>query len=280
MVPAVRGRLSLLAAAFLFSTGGAAIKATTLDAWQVSCFRCAIATLALVVLVPGARQAWSWRLVPVSLAYAATLLTFVTATKLTTSANAIYLQATAPIYLLALSPLLLREKIGRRDVALAAVIALGMSLFFFGGSPIAVTAPNPPLGNLCGAASGICWALTVAGLRRHREAGIAVVAMGNLAGALIALLPAWPLPAFSAPDLAAVLYLGLFQIGLAYFCMTRGLRHVPAFEASALMLLEPALNPLWTFLLHGERPAGLALLGGAIILAATLAQVLTSRVRD
>lgn len=279
MVPEVRGRLSLLAAAFLFSTGGAAIKATTLTAWPLASLRCAVAALALAVLVPAARSSWSWRLVPVSLAYAGTLLTFVLATKLTTSANAIYLQATAPVYLLAISPLLLRERIGRRDVALAAVIALGMSLFFLAESPVAATAPNPPLGNLLGAASGVCWALTVAGLRQHREAGLTVVAMGNVAGAFIALAPAWPLPAVGAGDLAALLYLGIFQIGLAYVCMTRGLRHVPAFEASALMLLEPALNPLWTFLLHNERPAGLALLGGAIILAATLAQALTSRRR-
>lgn len=242
--------------------------------------RCAIATLALVVLVPAARQHWSWRLVPVSLAYAATLITFVLATKLTTSANAIFLQATAPVYLLALSPLMLGERIGRRDVGLAAAIAVGMSLFFLADDPAGATAPDPAMGNLLGAASGLCWALTVAGLRRHREAGITVVAMGNLAGALTALGPAWPVAALSATDADAVLYLGIFQIGLAYFCMTRGLRHVPAFEASALLLLEPALNPVWTYVLHGERPGNLAMLGGGIILTATLAQAVTSRTRD
>lgn len=242
--------------------------------------RCAVATLALVVLVPAARQHWSWRLVPVSLAYAATLITFVLATKLTTSANAIFLQATAPVYLLALSPLMLGERIGRRDIALAAVIAVGMSLFFVAGDSAGATAPNPWLGNLLGAASGFCWALNVAGLRRHREAGITVVVMGNLVGAVLALGPAWPIAPLAAADVAALLYLGIFQLGLGYFCMTRGLRHVPAFEASALMLLEPALNPVWTFVLHGERPANLAMLGGGIIMAATLAQAVTSRARD
>lgn len=270
----------MLAAAFLFSTGGAAIKATTLGAWRVASFRCIIATLALVVLVPEARRGWSWRLVPVSLAYAATLLFFVLATKLTTSANAIFLQATAPIYLLVLSPVLLHERIGRRDIGLAAAIGLGMALFFVAGGPTVSTAPNPSLGNLFGALSGVAWALTVAGLRRHREAGIAVVAMGNLAGALIALGPALPVASISGWDAAALAYLGVFQIGLAYFCLTVGLKQVRAFEASALMLLEPALNPVWVFLLQGERPAPLAMLGGAIILVATLAQALwASRTR-
>lgn len=276
MVSEVRGRLAVLAAAFLFSTGGAAIKATSLSPWQIASFRCFIATAALFALVPAARRGWSWRLLPVALAYAATLLFFVLATKLTTSANAIFLQATAPVYLLILAPLVLHEHITKRDLALAAAIAAGMALFFFADSGAVATAPNPSLGNLFGAASGAGWALTVAGLRRHREAGIGVVAMGNLTCALIALGPALPVAALSLADAGAILYLGIFQIGLAYFCMTQGLKTVPAFEASALMLLEPALNPVWTFLLHGERPAPLAIAGGVIILTATLVQAATS----
>jgi len=274
---ALEGRLALLAAAFLFSTGGAAIKASTLTAWPLASLRCLVASLALVVLMPEARRGWTWRLLPLSFAYAATLLTFAVATKLTTSANAIFLQSTAPLYLLVLSPLLLREKIAGRDLALGAVIAGGMSLFFLAGDAAQATAPNPVPGNWIGAASGLFWALTVAGLRHHRASGVAVVAMGNLLGGVLALAPAWPLPALTLADTASLLYLGIFQIGLAYVCLTRGLRTVPAFEASALLLLEPALNPVWTFLLHGERPASLALLGGALILAATLVQGFTRR---
>jgi drug/metabolite transporter (DMT)-like permease len=58
------------------------------------------------------------------------------------------------------------------------------------------------------------------------------------------------------------------QIGLAYVLMTRGIRGVPAVEASMLLLLEPALNPIWAWLVHGENPGRLPLLGGAVILAA------------
>src|SRR5512134_191229 len=91
-------RLAALAAAVLFSTGGAAIKATHLASWQVASFRSGIATLALLSLVGEARRGWSWRVLPSAAAYAATLITFVLATKLTTSANAVFLQSTAPLY--------------------------------------------------------------------------------------------------------------------------------------------------------------------------------------
>src|SRR5688500_15647594 len=104
-------RLQVLAAALLFSTGGAAVKATTLTAWQVAGFRSGIAALAVFLLVPAARRGWTWHVVPVGVAYAATLVLFVTANKLTTAANAIFLQASAPLYMLAFGPLLLREPV-------------------------------------------------------------------------------------------------------------------------------------------------------------------------
>ena len=83
----MKGRLFVLLAALLFSTGGAAVKAITATAWQVSAWRCAIAAVVLTALLPEARRHWSWRLLPPALAYAGTLLLFVMATKLTTSAK-------------------------------------------------------------------------------------------------------------------------------------------------------------------------------------------------
>ena len=106
-------RLKLVGAALLFSTGGAAIKATTLTGWQVASFRSGIAALAVLLLAPEARRGWSWRAVLVGVAYAATLVLFVTANKLTTSANTIFLQATAPLYMVVLSPWLLGERVRR-----------------------------------------------------------------------------------------------------------------------------------------------------------------------
>src|SRR3990172_9137079 len=97
-------QLQLLAAAVLFSTGGAAIKACTLSSWQIASFRSVIAAVALFLLLPDARRRWTWRAVAVGAAYAATLMLFVLGNKLTTAANTIFLQSTAPLYILLLGP--------------------------------------------------------------------------------------------------------------------------------------------------------------------------------
>ena len=113
-------------AALLFSTGGAAIKSTSMTAWQVACFRSGVAALVLFVALPQWRRFWSPRPMLVGVAYAATMILYVTANKLTTAANAIFLQSTAPMYLLLLGPLLLREKIRPRDLSYTAAMVVGV----------------------------------------------------------------------------------------------------------------------------------------------------------
>jgi drug/metabolite transporter (DMT)-like permease len=271
----LRNRLLLIAAATLFSTGGAAIKAATLTSWQIASFRSAVATLALVLIVPAARRAWTWRLWPVAATYAVTLVLFVLATRLTTAANAIFLQSAAPLYLLLLAPLLLHEPIRRSDLLFIAAVGIGVALVLFAGDRGEATAPNPALGNRFGAGAGLAWALTISGLRwigRHgaENASTPAVAAGNLIAFLVCLPMALPVTGIAPADIAVLLYLGIFQIGLAYFFVTRAIRYVPAFEATAVLLLEPALNPIWTWLVHREQPGWPAIAGGSIIILATL----------
>ena len=272
----VRYRLQLLAAAALFSTGGAAIKAADVTAWQVASYRSGIAAVAVLLLVPAARRGWGWRVWVVGVPYAATLVLFVGATKLTTSANAIFLQSTAPLYVLLLGPWLLRERVRRNDLFFMAAVALGLALFFVGADVPTTTAPDPRTGDLLAVLSGVCWALTVIGLRwlgtatPGAGAGLATVAVGNII-ACLAILPATlSAPAPDAGDWLVLGYLGFVQIALAYVLLTPALEHVPALEASTLLLAEPALNPIWAWLVHGEVPGVWALAGGALILAATL----------
>jgi drug/metabolite transporter, DME family len=276
----VRNRLLLVATAVLFSTGGVAIKAASLNGWQIASFRSAVAAVALLALLPEARRGWAWRMVPVSAAYAATLISFVLATRLTTAANAIFLQSTAPLYVLLLGPWLLGEKVRRSDAPFMVAIVGGLALFFVGREPAVRTAPSPGEGNLLALGSGVFYALMLLGLRwlgRGRgkgDSGLATVALGNALAFLAALPMALGaragVPALSAADAGVVLYLGVAQIGLAYFCLTRAIRHVTAFETTAILLIEPALNPLWVWLVHGEKPGVWALCGGGLILAATL----------
>jgi len=266
----------LMAAAFLFSTGGAAIKAISMTSWQIASFRSGIAALALALFIPDGRRHWRWALFPVGAAYAATLVFFTLATKLTYSANAIYLQSTAPLYLLLIGPLVLKEPLRRSDLLFLLAVASGMLLCFSSAQQAVATAPDPRTGNLFGAASGLSWALTVSGLRwlgRREGAGnaaTATVVVGNLLACLATLPKALPAPHVAWMNAAVLLYLGIFQIGLAYLFVTRAIRHVPAFEATTVLLLEPALNPVWVWLVQGERPGRASLAGGALILSATL----------
>jgi len=272
----IRNRLQLAVTALLFSTGGAAIKAATLTGWQIASFRSAVAAVVIVAALPESRRGWSWRLVPIAAAYAATLVLFVLATRLTTAANAIFLQSTAPLYVLLLAPWLLHESIRPRDLLYMLLLLGGIILFFIGTEQPVATAPDPRGGNLLGLASGLAWALTVTGLRwlgrrsDTENGAIAAVALGNVM-ALVAALPlAFPVRAGGGFNLIVILYLGVAQIGLAYIFLTRAIRYVPAFEATAVLLLEPVMNPIWAWLVHGERPGPWALVGGAIILSATL----------
>ena len=274
MLATQRARLQLVAAAVLFSTGGAVIKATAMTSWQVASLRSGIAAVALALLLPEARRSIRPRTFIVSIAYAATLVLFVTANKLTTSANTIFLQATGPLYILLLAPWLLREKIRAADVVFIAVVGIGLLLFFVGADAPVRTAPAPFQGNVLAALSGFTWALTLMGLRwmGADETGgspAGAVVIGNALACLATLPMALPFSGIGAPDWVAIAYLGLFQIALAYAFVTRAVGRLPALEISIILLVEPALNPVWSWLVHGERPGPWALAGGVLILGAT-----------
>jgi drug/metabolite transporter, DME family len=246
-----RARLQLLGAALLFSTGGAAIKATTLSSAQIAGFRSGVAVLAVLLLAPSARRLPGARAWLVGVAYAGTVILYALANKLTTAANTIFLQSTAPLYVLLLA------------------------LFFVGAEPPRTTAPDPAAGNLLAAASGITWAATILGLRwmgsapSPNGAPIHAVMAGNTLAFLACLPFALPIVSFTSADAAAVLYLGALQIALPYLLVAAAVRRLPALEVSLVLLVEPVINPLWAFALHGEVPGALAMTGGAILLAAT-----------
>ena len=279
---AFSSRAMIVGAALLFSTGGAAIKATELSGWQVASFRSGVAAAVLWLVMPGWRRGWSRSTFAVGTAYAATLVLFVSANKLTTAANAIFLQSTAPLYVLVLGPWLLGERNRRSDVLLTGALAVGMGFFFVGSEQPGETATDPALGNLVATAAGFTWAWTLVGLRwiGRRDpgcevlpgssdlAGAAIVA-GNVLAFLFCLPWVFPLPAAAPLDLALVGYLGVFQIGLAYVLMTRGIERVPALEVALLLLLEPVLSAGLAWGILGEQPGAWALAGCVVILSGT-----------
>jgi drug/metabolite transporter (DMT)-like permease len=269
-------RARIVAAAVLFSTGGLAIKSVSLTAWQVACFRAAAAALAIALLAPAARRAWSWRTTIVAMPFAATIILYTLANRTTTAANAIFLQDTAPLYVLLLGPWLLGERVTKRNLGFAAAIGVGLVLLFAGtGAPMA-TAPDPVRGNILATAAGLTWALTIMGLRwlasgpgGNSEAMLSGALAGNALAAVIAGLFAFPVAQFTALDGLLVVYLGVFQIACAYLLISSAMTRLNAFEVSLLLLVEPVLTPVWAWLVLGEPTGVLVILGGALIVSAT-----------
>lgn len=272
-----RGSLLILVAALLWSTGGLFIKSVTLDAWGVSFWRSlfAVITLYLVYqtqrgrIAHHARESWvSSFTLTASLFYSALLILFVMATKLTTSANAIFLQFTAPIYVLLFEPIIMKARIKREDVVTVLIAVGAMALFFIGKFDTRST-----WGNIAALASGVCFAV-YAVMLKHEHSSEATrwraVIIGHLVIVVAALAVATTtgtqmMPA-TASEFWMLAFLGIVQIGIAYSLFTFAFSHVRALDALLLSMLEPVLNPLWVYLGIGETPGVYALIGGGIIL--------------
>lgn len=275
-----RGVLLVAASALLWSTGGLFFKLTPLPGLALAGTRSLITVVFLLaVFRPRMKEArWS-----TGFAYAGMILTFVTANKLTTAANAIFLQYTGPAYVLLLAPFVLGEKLSRIDVASVLLSLAGLSLLFLGK-----VESGAALGNWLGVVSGLFFGLTVLFLRRDAARGgsgsIPSVTLGNLIAAAVGIPFALgplrdllaPLDATAGKAALGLLWLGIMQMGVAYWVFDRGLRRVRAAEASLLLMLEPLFSPVWVLLGTGERPDGWALLGGAVVLCSVVLRTVAS----
>jgi drug/metabolite transporter, DME family len=266
--------LFVLAAAVLWSTGGLFIKWTSLSGLELSFGRSLLAAITVAIFTRHEGFGLNRVTALASVLYAALLLLFVLATKETTAANAIFLQYTAPVYLLILEPLIYKEKFRRQDLIVVVACVIGMSLFFVGK-----LRPQDVTGNLLALASGFCFACYFLLLRHSKSRSVnraSSVIYGNLLVVLIA-APAGlrVIDELTFRDAFAVFYLGVVQIGLAYTLFTVAIaRGVRSLDAGIVGYIEPILNPIWVFLALGERPTRWALIGGAIIVAAVVVHTL------
>jgi drug/metabolite transporter (DMT)-like permease len=266
--------LFVFAAAFLWSTGGLFIKWTEISGLALNFYRSLFAGLTIAILTRREGFGLNGVTLIATLLYAALVILFVLATKETTAANAIFLQYTAPVYVMIFEPLMYREKFRSRDLVTVLVCLSGMALFFVGQ-----LRPQDVTGNLMALASGVFFAFYFLMLRhpRAREVNRASsVIYGNL---LVFIVTApWGIAAISSlqpHDVFAVSYLGVVQLGIAYAFFTSGMaRGVRSLDAGIICYIEPALNPVWVFLFLNERPSRWALLGGAIIIVAVIIHTL------
>ena len=266
--------LFVLVAAVLWSTGGLFIKWVSLSGLELSCWRSFFAIFTVALFTKHEGFGLNRITAIASVLYAVLLILFVLATKETTAANAIFLQYTAPVYLLILEPIVYKEKFRSRDLTTVLVCLGGMALFFVGQ-----LRPQDVTGNLMALASGLCFAIYFLLLRhpRAREVNRASsVIYGNTLAVLMTL--PWGVAAFhsfTTHDLVGAAYLGVIQLGVSYTLFTTGMaRGVRSLDAGIICYVEPVLNPVWVFLVLGEKPSRWALLGGAIIIAAVIIHML------
>jgi drug/metabolite transporter, DME family len=269
--------LYVFAAAILWSTGGLFIKWTEISGLAVNFYRSFFAGLTVAILTR--REGFGLNSVTLiaTFLYTVVVILFVLATKQTTAANAIFLQYTAPVYVLIFEPLMYKERFRSRDLITVLVCLGGMVLFFVGQ-----LRAQDVTGNLMALASGFFFAFYFLMLRhpRAREVNRASsVIYGNLV-VFIVTAP-WGIAAFPSlgpNDVFAVAYLGVVQLGISYALFTTGMaRGVRSLDAGIICYIEPALNPVWVYLFLRERPSRWPLIGGAIIILTVIIHTLLDR---
>jgi len=256
----------LLLTSLLWSLGGVLIKAVDWHPMAIAGTRSAIALPVIIACVGWPGWKFSRLQVGGAIAYAGTVILFVIATRLTTAANAIFLQYTAPIYVAIAAHWWLGERTRRIDWAVIAVALCGIAVFFFDDLTVAGM-----WGNLAAVASGVAFASLVLCLRKDRAGSpVAAVMLGNFLTACLGLpfILSTPLP--PAESWIALALLGTLQLGLSYVLYTIAIKRVTALEATLIPLLEPILNPLWVMLLMRERPGPWALIGAALVIGAVV----------
>jgi drug/metabolite transporter (DMT)-like permease len=270
-----RGEAALAACAVLWSSAGLFIKLVDAHPLAIAGGRSLLALGVLLAFTRRPRFTFSVAQIGAGVANAATMILFVAANKLTTSANSILLQYAAPVYVALLSVPLLRERVRPRDVMALAAVAGGTLLFF-----LERVAPGNMLGNFFAALSGVTFAFVFVLLRRQKDGSPSESLMISHLLTVVVSIPFWRGFAPSAANLAGIGFLGIFQIGLAGVLLAYGMRRVAALAAVLIVTIEPILNPVWVFLITGERPTPLSTTGGAVILAAVLLlQIVDARER-
>lgn len=258
--------LQMLLCAALWSIGGIFIKLIPWNPFVLAGLRSMLAGLVIFVYMrmAGLRVVVNRRTVLSGILMAGLYFSFVGANKLTTAANAIALQYTAPLFIMLLSVLLFHERPQRLDVIAAVITFLGIVLFFFDQ-----LGPGKVLGNFLALLSGVLFAamyLTL-GVMRDPSERMSYMLLGQSFTFLFAIpfLFLYP-PALTAPSVLYLVILGVLQLGIPVVLCALAAQHCPPIAQSLLSALEPILNPVWVLLFASERPGPMALLGGLVVI--------------
>ena len=262
-----RAILMTVAAAAFWSTGGLIIKLLPQDAFTILFYRSLYAAILFIFIFGKKLRLVNKISVISSLFYAPLLILFVSATKLTTAANAIFLQYTAPAFVLLLEPYFNKVKLTRINIFTVILCFIGMCLFFVEQ----FSRPENWLGIWLALLSGVVLAgLLISQKMNHADYQPGAVFWGNLLVCLFTLPHVLQVPAPTMEEHAYLLLLGFGQLGLGYALFVYGQKYLPALESSLIGMLEPILNPIWVYFGYGEYPGHWAVTGGVIIIGALI----------
>ena len=265
--------LYLALATILWSTSGLFVKILDWQPISILAGRSLFASIVFLIYLRRIPTRFNrWQLLAAGM-FILTQFLFVTSTKMTTAANAIFLQYTAPIYVVLLAFWLLREKPARTDWISMLIIFIGLTLFFADK-----LSTDGFYGNLLAILSGVTSAVMMVAFRAQKDGN---PAESNLIAFLITATLGFPFvlkETWTVTNWLILAFLGVFQIGLAFIFFTQGIKHIPALEANLIGTLEPVLNPIWVFLFYGESMGAFALIGGLVVLGGvTLSAVGSAR---
>ena len=254
----------LVIAAALWSSAGLLIKHIDWPPFAVAGGRGFFAALFLLATNRKLNFTWSRPQLLGAFCYAGCTVCFCAATKLTTAANAILLQYTAPVWVAILGWVFLRERATRLDWTTVIVVVAGMGLFLADGLAVGNLA-----GDGLGLLSGVFFAAMTMALRAQKDSSpLESIILGNALAFMVGLPSIATAGNLSADGWLALVVLGVVQLGISYRFYAFAIKHVTALQAVLIPVIEPLLNPLWVLIAMGEKPTALAMLGGAIVLSA------------
>ena len=259
-----RGPLYVFAAAVMWSFAGVLSKFIPWGGLSIACIRGLIAAATIGIVT----KQWIFKPTPAVLLGAFgtffTSVLFMMANKMTTAANAIVLQYTAPAFVIILSAVFLKAKPKRLDIITILITLSGISLFF-----IEHLGKGVLWGDLLSILSGLTFSIVFFASRLPGANTMQASYLGCLFNAVLIpfLFFDQNLRTFDTSVSLTMLATGVLQLGLAYILFSKGIKTTSAVSSSIIAMIEPILNPIWVFLLMGEHPGPLAITGASIVIA-------------
>lgn len=271
--------IELVACAVLWSTAGIVFKFLNWNSFVISGYRSLIALFTVFAFLKITKRRFKIdkNAVLCGLSMFLTFSGFVAANKLTTSANAIVLQYTAPVFIIVICAFIYKDKFSKLDIAAVAATFFGIALFFFDRLDTSYI-----LGNIIALGTGVTFAFTyVFQGKNDDESRMGGLIVGHLMTAAVGIMFSFFFPPqITASSIYAILFLGVFQLSIPYILLSLASSKCPPLMCSLISIIEPLLNPVWVFIFDGEAPGIFAFTGGALVIAVVVIWLIASSKKE